>query len=368
MSNQAIPLFEPFVGKEEKSALAKVIDGKELSRGPWVERFESSFAEYVGKKHAIAVNNGTSGLHLCVKAMRWTSDDEIITTPYSFIASTNCLLYENIKPIFCDISPKTFNITASNIIPKISKKTKGILIVDILGLPAVSNEVDDLCKNYNLNLIEDACEAIGRRTSEFPVATFSEMAVYGFYPNKQMTTAEGGMIVTDNKDLAEYLYSARNQGYSTAENWLENVILGYNYRMSDIQAAIGISQLGKLDKMLERRTEIAEMYNHFLNNIPGIELYSNNGLKRSYFNYTILIKNSQQRKKIINRFRNEKIGYNLGFTPLHYFPHIRKLGYQRGDFPVTELISEQTLALPFFVNITTNQIKKVCDCIKGEIM
>ena len=368
MIQDSIPLFEPYIGYEEKKAIDCVLESKQLSRGPWVEQFEYEFAAYVGKKYAIAVNSGTSGLHLCVKAAGWQENDEVITTPYSFIASTNCLLYENITPIFCDVDPITFNIPYSNIIPKITAKTRGVLIVDILGLSAVSKDISTFCKGHKFCLLEDACEAVGKTSTKFPVSKFSDMAVYGFCPNKQMTTGEGGMVVTDDANLAQYIRSLRNQGYSTASNWLDHVIMGYNYRMSDIQAALGIAQLKKLDFILEQRSEIAAKYNKLLENIPGITLLKKQNLKRSYFNYTILIEEPQKRQNIMNKLKEQRIGFNSGFVPLHYFPHIKKLGYQKGDFPVTEKIAEQTLSLPFFVNITNQQIKTVCNLIKKEML
>ena len=362
-----IPLFEPYLDDREKEALSEVIDSKQLSRGPFVERFEQQFAEYVGKRYAVAVNSGTSGLHLAVKALNWKKGDSILTTPYSFVASTNCLLYEGIRPVFKDISPVTFTLTYDTIKTSLSGDIKGALLVDILGFPAVTQEIKHLCDSKRVNILEDACEAVGKPQKLFPVSMFSEMAVYGFYPNKQMTTGEGGMIVTDNPDLAEYVKSLRNQGYSNKKDWLNHVVMGYNYRMSDIQAALGIVQLKKLDFIIERRNELAQKYTDLLKKYTDIEPIMNNIFRRSYFNYTILVKNQQIRQKIISNFSKRNIGYNCGFVPLHFFPHIKRLGYKKGDFPITESIAEQTLALPFYVQMSDRDIDVVCQTITEAI-
>lgn len=362
-----IPLFRPYVGEEEKEALSKVIDCKELSRGPFVEIFEQQFAEYVGKRYAVAVNSGTSGLHLAVKALNWKKGDLVLTTPYSFVASTNCLLYEGVKPVFKDISPVTFTLSYETIKTSLTDNIKGALLVDILGFPAITQEIRDICRDKKVTILEDACEAIGKPQKFFPVSVFSEMAVYGFYPNKQMTTGEGGMIVTDNPDLAEYLKSMRNQGYSYQQDWINYVMMGYNYRMSDIHAALGIVQLKKLDFILERRDELALKYDNQLRKYTCIKPLQNPIFKRSYFNYTILVENQHIRQKIMFEFKKRSVGYGCGFVPLHYFPHIKALGYKRGDFPIAENLAEQTLALPFYVQISDSEIEEVCQIIAEAI-
>ena len=362
-----IPLFEPYVDEEEKKALSDVIDSRQLSRGPFVEKFERVFAEYIGKRYAVAVNSGTSGLHLAVKALNWKAGDKVLTTPYSFIASTNCLLYEGIRPVFKDISPITLTLPFGTIESSLTNDIKGALLVDILGFPAITQQIKDICQDKKISILEDACEAVGRPCATFPVSLFSEIAIYGFYPNKQMTTGEGGMIVTDNPDMAEYLQSLRNQGYSKQKDWLNHVIMGYNYRMSDVQAALGLAQLQKLDFILERRTELAGIYANLLRKYTDIKPLQNQKFKRSYFNYTVLIENAKIREKVIKLFDERKIGYNCGFVPLHYFPHIKALGYQKGDFPVTETIAQQTLSLPFYVGMSQHNIQTVCQTIEEAI-
>lgn len=250
-----IPLYKPYVSNREIGAVLRVLKSKKLSRGQEVENFEREFAIYTNKKYAIAVNSGTSGLHLLVRAMGWKNGDEVITTPFSYIASSNALLFENVKPVFVDIDINTLNIDPKKIEEKINNKTIGMLLVDILGLPVDEDKLLKIKNKYKLQVIEDSCEALGRPDDDFTVGNLADATVYGFHENKQLTTAgEGGMIVTDNVEITQKCMAMRDQGRSLKKDWINNVILGFNFRMTEIQSAFGREQLkniGKASKVFE---------------------------------------------------------------------------------------------------------------------
>lgn len=361
-----IPLYKPFYDKAEKDAVFNVLKSGKLSRSKELISFEKNFAKYVNKKYAIAVNSGTSGLHLAVRALGLKEGDEVITTPFSFIASSNVLLYEHIKPIFADIDPNTFNIDPKEVVKKINSKTKAILIVHIFGLPCYVDEYREISKKYKLPIIEDACEALGKPGTNFKVNTVGELTVYGFYENKQLTTAgEGGIIVTDNKKLAEFCCSARDQGRSNEKNWLEHVIIGHNYRMTEIQAAFGNSQLQKIDRLLNQRKKLADHYNNFLKNIPSIKLpYGNNSTERSWFTYFVTFSNPTLCDRICAELKENKIAFHKYFPEIHLFPAYKEFGYKKGDFPVCEKISNTTIALPFYIELKEKQIEFIAKTIK----
>ena len=359
-----IPLFLPFLDQEEKKALNKVLDSKVLSRGKLVEIFQEKFSEYVGKKYAVACNSGTSALHLAVKTLKLNNNDEVITTPYSFVASTNCLLYERVKPIYIDIDINNYNFNLDQVLKRINTKTKAILSVNLFGLPAFSNKLISKAQQNSIPIIEDACESIGRPSKQFPIC-YGNITVFGFYPNKHMTTAEGGMLVTDDKDIAQSVRSLVNQGFSNKRNWTKYVQMGYNYRMSELHAALGIVQLQKLDAILERRKVIAENYYRYLKDLPNLYLPNITTYNRNFFTYPIVFKKRSLRTSVETLCRQRGIETNRAFTPLHYFRHISDITtYQKGDFPVTEFISEHILNVPFYTELKNYEIKYVCDTIK----
>lgn len=364
-----IPLYKPYYDKDETSAILNVLKSGKLSRSKELVSFEKNFARYVYKKYAIAVNSGTSGLHLAVKALGLKDGDEVITTPFSFIASSNVLLYERIKPVFADINFDTFNLDPQEVIKKITPKTKAILIVHIFGLPCYTEEYKNISKKYNLPIIEDACEALGKPGEGFKINTVGELTVYGFYENKQLTTGgEGGIIVTDNKKLAEFCFSARDQGRSNEKQWLEHVIIGYNYRMTEFQAAFGNAQLQKLDKLLHQRKIIAEQYNAFLKNVSNIKLpYEDKCIERSWFTYFVTFSNSILCNKICLELKKNNIAFHKYFPEIHLFPAYKALGYKKGDFPICEQISNSTVALPFYVGLEKKKIEFIVKIIKSVI-
>jgi perosamine synthetase len=359
-----IPLYKPYINKKEVGAVLRVLKSKKLSRGQEVEGFEREFAKYTNKKYAVAVNSGTSGLHLLVRTMGWKNGDEIITTPFTYIASSNALLFENVKPIFADIDIKTLNIDPKKVEDKISKKVKGMLLVDILGLPVDYEKLVKIKNKYNLSVIEDACEALGRPSDKFTVSKLADATVYGFHENKQLTTAgEGGMIVTDNEEISQKCMAMRDQGRSLKKDWINNVILGFNFRMTEIQAAFGREQLKKMDKILKRRELIAKKYSAGFQGIkklsvPNQEFFN----KRSWFLYFIILETSEIRDKVYKALLNKGISSSKNyFPPVYDFPMYKD---HKKDCKNTEIISKTLLALPMFYEMKDKQIKEVISVIR----
>jgi perosamine synthetase len=360
-----IPLYKPHVGRREIRAVWRVLKSRVLTRGKEVLKFEKEFAAFTKQKYAIAVNSGTSGLHLAVRALGWQQGDEAITTPFSFIASSNALLFEGVKPIFVDIDPRTLNIDVSKIEKKITKQTRGILLVHILGLPVDLDGIKKLKKKYNLQIIEDACEVIGRPDNVFKATKLGDFSVYSFHQNKQLTTAgEGGMITTNNHLLAQKCRSMREHGYSTKKKWLDNVILGYNYRLTEMQAAFGRAQLKYLDRILRKGEKTAQRYSQLLKEVKGITTpHSLSPGKRSWFTYFILFDKPSDRESVHQALTKADIGSSTNyFPPIYKFPMYKN--YRTGVCPETEYISKRLLTLPLFYEISDQQIRKVVDIIK----
>jgi perosamine synthetase len=354
------PIAKPYIKKEEKREIMKVLDSGYLSLGPVYKKFEEEFARKIGTKYACAVSSGTAGLHLAMIAAGIKEGDETITTPFSFIASANCILYVGAKPVFVDIDPVTYNIDVNKIEKKINKKTKAILAVHIFGQPADMGPILKLSKKYNLKLVEDACESAMAEHKGKKVGTFGESAVFAFYPNKQMTTGEGGMVVTDRKDIYNLCCSLRNQGRTEDMQWLDHERLGYNYRMDELSAALGLAQLKRIDWLIEERQKVARFYGEYLKNfsdlvqVPVTASFNTN----TWFVYVVKIKNKKiNRDEIIKRLRQEGISSKPYLPSIHLFDFYRKeFSYKEGDFPVSEDVSRYSLALPFYVGLKKKDI------------
>lgn len=363
-----IPLYRPRIGEKEKRAVLRVLASKKLSRGEEVETFEREFARYVGRKYAIAVNSGTSGLHLLVRCLGWKSGDEIITTPFSYIASSNVILLENAKPVFVDIDERTFNIDPRKIEEKINPKTKGILLVHILGLPVDYEAIRRISNKYKLPIIEDACEALGRPAKNFPVSRLGVATVYGFHENKQLTSGgEGGMIVTDDLRVARKCRSLRDQGRSLDKDWLRKVILGFNFRMTEVQAAFGRAQLDTIRSTLAERERIAKKYSDLLRGLDGLVTPADLTVsKRSWFLYFILLKDSKTREKIQKALRQFGVESSTNyFPPIYKFPAYKP--YWKGKYPITERISRGLLALPMFSGMQEKEIRHIVRIIRKTL-
>jgi len=364
-----ISLSKPDITGLERDAVLAVLKTNQLSLGPKIEEFETKMARFIGTKHAIAVNSGTSALHLSVIALGLKEGDEVITTPFSFIASANCLLYEKCTPVFVDIDPCTLNLDTRQIEAKITNRTKAILPVHVFGLPCNMDEICQLSEKHNLRIIEDSCEAIGATFNGKKVGGIGDCGVFGFYPNKQMTTGEGGMIVTNNDEVADLARSLRNQGRDSHSSWLAHQRLGYNYRISDIQSALGIAQLERIEELLEKREKVAKFYNDLFKNIPNINLLQNTPkAKKSWFVYVLHLGESfskEQRDQILANLKKRKIACSNYFPPIHLQPfYIERFGYKPGDFPVTESICERTIALPFHGGLSKEEIVYIADNFK----
>lgn len=366
MNEIEVPLSNPDITELEIKKVVEVLRTPNLSLGPKLQEFEEKIASYIGVKYAVAVNSGTSGLHLVIKALGIREGDEVITTPFSFVASANCILYERAKPVFVDINPKTLNIDVEKIEEKITKKTKAILAVDVFGEPAEWDRLQEISVEYDLRLIEDSCEALGAEFKGRKVGSFGDAAVFAFYPNKQITTGEGGMIVTDDKEVAYLCRSMRNQGRGENNEWLQHERLGYNYRMSDINCALGIAQLDRIGELLEKRAKVAKMYNERLKEGPDLEVpYSSPNVRRSWFVYVVRLHEDYSRTdrdRILQELKGKGIGCSNYFTPIHLQPfYVEMFGFKKGDFPITESVSERTIALPFYNNLREKEVEYVVE-------
>lgn len=367
------PLAKPYITKSEESAVLQVLRSGILSIGPKVQEFERQFAKKIGTKYACAVSSGTAGLHLAMIAAGIGAGDEVITTPFSFVASANCIMYVGAKPVFADIDHRTYNIDPKKIEAKITKKTKAILVVHIFGQSADMEPIMAIAKKYKLKVIEDACEAISATYKKRKVGTFGESAVFAFYPNKQMTTGEGGMIVTNSKKVYELCASLRNQGRAHNMQWLDHRLLGYNYRLDEMSAAVGLVQLKKIDTMIKERQKIATWYGVYLSKhkdiIQAPVVAADN--THTWFVYVVkILSNKIKRDKIINLLAKEGIAAKPYLPSIHLFDFYKKqFNYRVGDYPLAEAMSQKSLALPFYVGLRESDVasivKKLITTIKA---
>lgn len=354
------PLAKPNLDKEEERAVITVLRSGILSIGPKVSEFERRFAKKIGTKYACAVSSGTAGLHLALLASGIGKGDEVITTPFSFAASAASILYVGGRPVFVDIDPLYYNIDPEKIEARLTKKTKAILVVHIFGQPADMSAILPIAKKHKLTIIEDACESILARHQGKPVGAFGQSAVFAFYPNKQMTTGEGGMVATNNKRVDELCRSLRNQGRAPNMQWLEHKRLGYNYRLDEMSAAVGCAQLGKLDQAIARRKKIAGWYNKHLTpykNLIQTPLVAA-GNTHTWFVYVIKFLSPKiNRDAVIRRLARLGVAAKPYLPSIHLFDFYKKtFHYQKGDFPVSENTSQKTLALPFYQDLQESDI------------
>jgi perosamine synthetase len=375
-----IPLSKPDITSLERKKVLEVLKTPYLSLGPKLKEFEERIKKYARVKYAVAVNSGTAALHLIVKSLNIKEGDEVITTPFSFISSSNCILYERAKPVFVDIDEKTLNIDPKQIESKLNQlrklgrlKVKAILVVDVFGHPADWDRILKIAKKYKLKVIEDSAEALGSEYKGRKCGSFGDAAIFSFYPNKPITTGEGGVILTNNKKIADFCRSLANQGRKAkGGKWLEHIELGYNYRMPEICAAIGIAQLSRIKEILKKREKVARMYNQKLKDFPEIEIpYVAPNVKMSWFVYVIKLSkkySKRERDKIIEEMAKRGIQCGNYFQPIHLQPIYRKIfGYRTGMFPVCESISERTIALPFYNNLKEKEIDFIVKSLKEII-
>ncbi len=365
-----IPLSRPDIGTAEREAVSEVLASGRLSIGPRTDEFEAALARRCGVDHAVATSSGTAALHMAVRMLGLGPGDEVITTPFSFVASSNCLLYEGVRPTFVDVEPDTLNIDPTQISSATNERTRAILGVDVFGHPADWDALRGVADDHGLHLIEDSAEALGSRYSGRPAGGLGDIGTFGFYPNKQITTGEGGALVTSDAGLAQLAASLRNHGRGPdGDEWQEHKRLGYNYRLSEIACALGTVQLSRLDELMERRARVAARYDDRLEGIGGITRpVVREDVELSWFVYVVQLTDGslrEDRDRIIAGLRARGIGCRNYFPPIHLQPHyMEELGYGPGRFPVAEAAAERTIALPFYAALSEREVDEVVDTLR----
>lgn len=387
--DRQIPMSSPDITATEIEAVNQVLRTPYLSIGPRIAQFEECFAAYIGTRHAIGVSSGTTGLHLCVIAAGVGEGDLVITTPFSFVASANVILYERAIPVFVDIDPHTLNIdptlvaevahdltqgglaakrwlprSVQEALPHQGCRPKAILPIHAFGQPADMDPILEVAQKYDLTVIEDACEAVGAEYKGRKAGTLGHVAVFAFYPNKQMTTGEGGMIVTNRDGWDALFRSLRNQGRDVFDAWLNHSRLGYNYRLDEMSAALGQAQLGRIEELLAKREQVAGWYNERLKDVEGVQIpyIAQTTTHMSWFVYVVRLAPEIERNPVMGALEKRGIPSRPYFTPIHLQPfYVQRFDYRRGDFPVTEAMGDTCLALPFSSVMTEEQVDYVCE-------
>lgn len=377
-------MSSPDLNEADRQAVIEVINTPILSLGPKVVEFERAFCNYTGAKQAIAVNSGTAGLHLCVRAAGIGPGDLVITTPFSFVASTNALLFEQAIPVFVDVDPKTGNLDAEQVadaaknihkyLPRASHiapgTLKALLPVDVFGQPAAMDKIQAVAQEHGLKVIEDSCEALGAAYKGQKAGTFGDFGIFAFYPNKQVTTGEGGVIITDDEKAADFMRALRNQGRAPGDTWLSHTYMGYNYRLDEMSSALGIAQMKRLGEMLAKREAVAGWYAERLSEIPGIEIpvIAPETTRMSWFVYVIRLAKGIDRTALAKRLEARGVPIRPYFLPIHLQPYmVERFGYREGDFPVTEDLGQRGVAVPFSGVMTETQVDYVCEALRAEI-
>ena len=359
----------PDLDESDIQAVLEVLRSGRLALGPKAREFEELIAEYIGVKYAVAVSSGTAGLHILVRTLEVGPGDEVLVPSFTFSASVNAILYERATPVFVDIEPETYNLDPDDLERKITKRTKAIMAVDIFGHPAEWDRILEIADKYNLKIIDDSCEALGAEYKGKKIGQFGDCACFAFYPNKQITTGEGGIIVTNNSSIAKLARSLRNQGREEMGSWLEHERLGYNYRMDEMSAALGVSQLKKLEVFLEKRERVARIYTEKLKGFswvrpPVVKPY----VRMSWFVYVVTLQEGLDRDTVIGNLEKKGIPARGYFSPIHLQPYVKRIfGYKGGELPVTENIAKRTLALPFHNNLTEEEIEEVLKTLKDVV-
>jgi perosamine synthetase len=376
-----VPFYEPDITEEDIQAVTDALDSGVLTLGPRLEQFEQQIAAMANRRHAIGVSSGTAGLHLALLASNIKAGDEVITTPFSFVASANCILYVGAKPVFVDIDPQTLNLDVDKVAAAITSKTKGIVAVETFGHPGGMTDLEQLSQQHELTLVEDGCEGFGGTWTpqhtgsgvlpERPIGSFGRASVFSFYPNKQITSGEGGLILTDDQNLAKLCRSMRNQGRDE-DSPFSHSLLGYNFRLSELHAALGLSQLARLEEILKARRAIAHEYmqrlmaSKFLI-VPTLA----DETHMSWFTFVVRLNDLFEpgdRDVVLGELKSQGIASVPYFPPIHLQPYMReRFGFAEGLCPIAEHISARTMALPFFTQMTARQVRHVCDAL-NEIL
>lgn len=368
--SEPLSLARPDIGPEEERLVLEVLHSGRLSLGPMLERFERDFAAWLGVEDAVAVSSGTAALHLGVRASGWEEGDEVILSPFTFVASANCLLYEGVRPVFADIDSATGNLDPAAAAAAVGSRTTGLLPVDIFGWPSAMPAFERLAARHHLGLLEDSCQALGAIDEEGrKVGSRGSLATFAFYANKQMTTGEGGILIPRNPDEAARIRSERNQGRALDMDWLDHDRLGFNYRMSDLEAAVGVAQIARLDQLLAGRRRVAELYGNALRELDGVELWpdTDGAARRSWFVYPVRLQEGSDRDTVIRRLGEEGIPAKAYLPAIHLMPHLREFGYAEGDFPHAEALAARSMALPFHAGLDEADITRVAAALAATL-
>jgi len=386
-------MSSPDLTGADQQAVMEVLQTPNLSMGPRILEFERAFCEFSGRKHAIGVSSGTAGLHLCVRAAGIETGDYVITTPFSFVASANVILFENAVPVFVDVDPRTGNINsklvadaARNIHKHLPRRMppdtrhlspaprhpsfKAILPVDVFGQPADLDLIRAVAEEHGVKVIEDSCEALGAEYKRHKAGTLGDYGVYAFYPNKQITTGEGGVIVTDDDKAADLMRALRNQGRAVGDTWLQHTHLGYNYRLDEMSAALGVVQMRRLDELLTKREQVAAWYAERLAEMPEIEIQAivPSTTRMSWFVYVVRFQKGIDRDGLAISLEKRGVPARPYFLPIHLQPYmVERFGYREGDYPVTEDLGRRGLALPFSSVMSEEQVEQVCQTLRSVL-
>jgi perosamine synthetase len=366
-ATEAIPLAQPVIGEREEQRVLEALRSGRLSLGPLLGEFEREFARRVGAAYASAVSSGTAGLHLALRAVGVTDGDEVITTPFSFVASANVALFERARPVFADIDPVTLNLDPNAAAAAVTERTTALLPVHVFGYPADLGAFERL----GPPIVEDACEALGAVDADgVPVGSRGHPAVFGFYPNKQLTTGEGGMVTVADAELKERIDSERNQGRAPNMDWLDHDRLGFNYRLPDLACALGLAQLERLDEMLAGRARVAALYGEALSDIEGVQLPCDERgrIRRGWFVYVIQLPHGFNRDSIVRALHDRAVPSKPYFPAIHLMSYYReRFGHREGEYPVCEDVASRSIALPFFPEMSEGQVERVAESLRDVL-
>jgi perosamine synthetase len=369
-ASDSVALSAPWLGEREEELVVEALRSGRLSLGPMLERFELALAERLGAARVAAVSSGTAGLHLAVRLAGVRPGDEVITTPYSFAASANCILYEGAAPVFVDVEPRTLNLDPAAVANAVTERTKAILPVDIFGYPAELDELRAIAERHGLAVVEDACQALGAAYRGQPIGSLGHPAVFAFYPNKQLTTGEGGAVAVESDAEWELLKSLSNQGRVDSGEWLTHGHLGFNYRLDELSAALGLAQLERFDAILELRAEVASRYAELLASIEGVELPAADDEDhiRSWFVYVVRLAEGIDRDAVMARLAEEGVASKPYLPCIHLQPYWReRFGTSEGMYPAAEAASRQTLALPFHTRLAVGDQERVAEALRSAL-
>ena len=386
-----VPMSSPDLTDAERAAVNAVMQTNRLSMGPEEKGFEKAVADFVGAKHAVAVSSGTAGLHMLVRTAGIHEGDYVITSPFSFVSSTNVILFERAVPVFVDVDPISCNLDPEQVsqaaedlaaggkaaerwLPRHGasngERLKAVLAVDIFGQMADYDAIKSVVERHGLDLIEDSCEALGAAYKGRPAGLEGDAGIFAFYPNKQITTGEGAMIVTNRDDWAQMLRALRNQGRAPGDTWLAHTHLGYNYRLNELASAIGRVQMSRIEELLEKRSKVANWYHERLQDLPGVETLRvvPETTRMSWFVYIVRFDGGIDRDDVIRRLGERGVPCRPYFSPIHLQPYMRDMfGYREGDYPVTEDLGRRSAALPFSGVMTLEQVEYVCETLRDVL-